>query len=154
MASDIKHIVFDLDGVLTDGKQYITIYGNKKHKAVNARDKLGIKRLLSAGYTVTILTLDDWPGARAWFERIGCNFVAIENKALYHVKPGTLGVGDDRDDYEWLFKCDGPFAVQDADPWLLNRIDILTLPVNGGCGVVNYVENFLYDTHNRASSEE
>jgi 3-deoxy-D-manno-octulosonate 8-phosphate phosphatase (KDO 8-P phosphatase) len=152
MASDIKHIVFDLDGVLTDGKQYITIYGNKKHKAVNARDKLGIKRLLAAGYTVTILTLDDWPGAKAWFERIGCNFVSIENKALYHVKPGTLGVGDDRDDMEWLIKCDIALTVNDGDPFLQRQMK--SLLVNGGCGVVNYIENYLYDTHNRASSEE
>jgi len=146
----IEHIIFDLDGVLTDGKQHVNYKGQKVTKAFNARDKLAMKRLIARGMKITILTLDDWPGAKVWFENIGCEFVATKDKSQYPINSeNSIGVGDDRDDWQWLSKCTYSFAVSDADP-LLKEIT-RALHCKGGKGVVNHIENFLYDTHNRAS---
>lgn len=141
---NIKHIIFDLDGVLTDGKQYIDASGGKQLKAVSARDKLGLKRLIAQGYQITILTMDDWAGTKTWFEGIGCKFFVTHRKNLFPIdKESTIGVGDDRDDYQWLCKCAYSYTVSDADPDLQEKKDITVLSVKGGAGVVNYIENIL-----------
>lgn len=51
----IRLIIFDVDGVLTDGRLY---YGEKGEcfKSFNAKDGLGISRLVKNGYEVAIIT--------------------------------------------------------------------------------------------------
>jgi len=150
MAMTITHLIFDLDGVLTDGKQYIASAGNKLFKAVHARDKLALKKLISQGYRITILTMDDWPGARIWFEGIGCEFFVTDRKEEFQIDiSNSLGVGDDGEDWKWLSMCAYPFCVKDADPLLKELVNML--PVKGGAGVVNYIQNFLHDTYHRTS---
>ena len=54
-AKNIKLLLLDVDGVLTDGKLY---YGNsgEELKAFNIQDGLGIKLLQQAGIQVGIIT--------------------------------------------------------------------------------------------------
>jgi 3-deoxy-D-manno-octulosonate 8-phosphate phosphatase (KDO 8-P phosphatase) len=54
-ARDIKLLVLDVDGVLTDGRLW---YGNNNEelKAFDIQDGLGIKLLMSAGIDVAIIT--------------------------------------------------------------------------------------------------
>lgn len=54
-AAQIKMLVLDVDGVLTDGRLY---YGNsgEELKAFNIKDGLGIKLLRDAGVKVAIIT--------------------------------------------------------------------------------------------------
>lgn len=54
-AAHIKLAVFDVDGVLTDGKLWYTADG-REIKAFNALDGLGLKRLLANGIEVAIIT--------------------------------------------------------------------------------------------------
>lgn len=54
-AARVKLAVFDVDGVLTDGKLWYTADG-REIKAFNALDGFGLKRLLSNGIEVAIIT--------------------------------------------------------------------------------------------------
>lgn len=54
-ARAIRLAVFDVDGVLTDGKLYYGADGSE-HKAFHVRDGLGIKLLQRAGIQVAIIT--------------------------------------------------------------------------------------------------
>jgi len=140
----VKNIIIDLDGVLTDGKQYIDASGEKIMKAVHARDKLALRRLIASGYNVVVLTSDDWPGARFWFVNIGCEFAVAKEKHLQNINwQESIGIGDDFADLQWLEMCAMAFCPFDADPRLLDNAYIETLDSPGGGGVVCEVEAFL-----------
>ncbi len=55
LAKDIKLLIFDVDGVLTDGTLYLTDE-NIEFKAFNSLDGLGIKLLLETGVEIAIIT--------------------------------------------------------------------------------------------------
>ena len=50
-AAQIQLVIFDVDGVLTDGRLYLGNDGNE-YKAFHIRDGHGIKMLLEAGVEV------------------------------------------------------------------------------------------------------
>ena len=54
-AARVKLAVFDVDGVLTDGKLWYTADGHEL-KAFNVLDGLGMKRLMAHGVEVAIIT--------------------------------------------------------------------------------------------------
>lgn len=55
IAKDIKLLILDVDGVLTDGR-IILDNGNNEHKAFHVRDGHGIRMLIHAGIKVAIIT--------------------------------------------------------------------------------------------------
>ena len=54
-AANIRMLVLDVDGVLTDGKLYFDHAGNEM-KAFNTRDGLGMKALQRCGIEVAVIT--------------------------------------------------------------------------------------------------
>nr|VFJ42886.1 MAG: 3-deoxy-D-manno-octulosonate 8-phosphate phosphatase (KDO 8-P phosphatase) [Candidatus Kentron sp. DK]VFJ58319.1 MAG: 3-deoxy-D-manno-octulosonate 8-phosphate phosphatase (KDO 8-P phosphatase) [Candidatus Kentron sp. DK] len=54
-AADVRLVVFDVDGVLTDGRLYFDGAGNE-YKAFHARDGHGLKILMQSGVEVGIIT--------------------------------------------------------------------------------------------------
>lgn len=54
-ASKIELAVFDVDGVLTDGRLYL-LPGGQEMKVFHASDGLGLKRLLAAGIEVALIS--------------------------------------------------------------------------------------------------
>lgn len=54
-ASKIQLAVFDVDGVLTDGRLYL-LPGGQEMKVFHASDGLGLKRLLAAGIEVALIS--------------------------------------------------------------------------------------------------
>lgn len=141
---EIRNIIIDLDGCMTDGKQYIDENGEKIMKAVHARDKLALRRLIARGYNVVVLTSDDWPGARIWFENIGCEFAVAKEKHLQNINwSESIGIGDDIADEQWLEMCALAFCPFDADRRLFENEYIETLNSPGGGGVVCEMEQFL-----------
>ncbi|MGV6859211.1 MAG: 3-deoxy-manno-octulosonate-8-phosphatase KdsC [bacterium] len=55
IAQNIKLVIFDIDGVLTDGSLFIGDDG-QEYKAFNSKDGHGIRMLLDSGIDVAILT--------------------------------------------------------------------------------------------------
>lgn len=54
-AADIELVIFDVDGVLTDGRLYVTENG-EEIKAFHSRDGHGMKMLQSTGVKIAIIT--------------------------------------------------------------------------------------------------
>ena len=136
----ITHIVFDLDGVLTDGRQHIDADGKKQFKTVHCRDKTAIKRLIDAGLKVVVLTMDDWPGAFTWFQEMGCTVIYTREKEGENLPwDKCLGIGDDITDIPFLSRCELSACPKDAHPALLQVVDKV-IDVNGGGGVASMVE--------------
>ncbi len=54
-ARDIRCVIFDIDGVMTDCKLYLS-HDGEEIKAVNVRDGLGIKLLMNNGIEVAVIS--------------------------------------------------------------------------------------------------
>ena len=54
-ASHIKLVIFDVDGVLTDGTLFVGDDG-QEYKAFNSKDGLGMKLLQASGVEIGIIT--------------------------------------------------------------------------------------------------
>lgn len=54
-AARVQVMVFDVDGVMTDGKLYLSGHGEEM-KAMHAQDGLGLKRLQGAGITPAVIS--------------------------------------------------------------------------------------------------
>jgi len=54
-AANIRMLILDVDGVLTDGKLYFDHNGNES-KAFNTRDGMGMKALQRVGIEVAVIT--------------------------------------------------------------------------------------------------
>jgi 3-deoxy-D-manno-octulosonate 8-phosphate phosphatase (KDO 8-P phosphatase) len=68
--SQIKCIVAEIDGVLTDGKTWLNHHGHKQRK-FSVRDSLAIRRLIKAGYSFAVATSNVDDEILEHFERIG-----------------------------------------------------------------------------------
>ena len=55
LASNICMVIFDVDGVLTDGSLYLSDSGQEL-KAFNSRDGHGMKMLQEAGISIAVIT--------------------------------------------------------------------------------------------------
>lgn len=140
MANKISTVILDLDGVLTNGKQYIDSAGHKLFKAVSARDKMALRRLIAKGYRVIVLTADDWSGARVWFEDIGCEFIVSKGKEMLPLPfHEAIGVGDDIHDIGWLEKCYLKYVPEDGN----KQLPYVRLNTKGGAGIVCEVEQLI-----------
>ena len=152
----ITTIALDVDGVLTDGRQYMLSTGVKLCKTFHARDRQAIRRLLEAGYRIVIMSADDFDGAREWAETIiadngnKAEFIYTRNKDLEVLDwPHTLGVADDIADAPFLEKCALGCVPNDADERLLsgNKLNndwrFRELYSAGGRGVVCEIEEML-----------
>lgn len=79
--SNIKLLVLDVDGTLTDGGLYYTESGEEL-KRFNVKDGQGIKLLLSAGIDVAIITASAAPATLHRAKKLGISHVqtGIEDK--------------------------------------------------------------------------
>jgi len=139
----LRHLLLDLDGVLTDGKQYIGPDGEKMFKAFHTRDIRAIRFFVSRGVGVTIVTADGWSGAGEWAYRTGADLIVTRNKMNICKHRPRLNlseaafIGDDLWDLELLHIVQWPVCPLDAHR-LLHEVDgIHVVDVNGGQGVVS-----------------
>jgi len=145
---DIRLLLLDVDGVLTDGS---IIYDdqNIETKVFNVKDGLGIRLLLNAGIQVGVIT-----GRASKALKNRCANLGIEN--LYDgihdkvsaldtvlkktgVKIGeTAFIGDDLPDLSVLKKVGVSIAVRDAEETVRKHADIVT-NAKGGDGAVREI---------------
>jgi 3-deoxy-D-manno-octulosonate 8-phosphate phosphatase (KDO 8-P phosphatase) len=123
-AQDIRAAIFDVDGVLTDGRIYISERG-EEFKAFNTLDGHGLKLLAQGGIAPIVITGRDSPAVRRRVNDLGIAHAVygVHDKlaAAQHVM-GTLGIG-------W----DAMAAI--GDDWpdlpLLARAALACAPANG-----------------------
>jgi 3-deoxy-D-manno-octulosonate 8-phosphate phosphatase (KDO 8-P phosphatase) len=91
----LRAAIFDVDGVLTDGRVYIGA-GGEEFKAFNTLDGHGLKLLMKAGITPVVITGRDSPGVRRRVADLGIAhaFYGVSDK-LAAAEPllGSLNLG-------------------------------------------------------------
>ena len=118
MASVTNKLLLDVDGVLTDGKVYVTHKG-ERFKAFHSRDNRAIAQFVAAGWIV-------WKSADKSERAI---------KAITNEEP-FIAVGDDVFDLDMLGCARRAFCPSDADQEVKRMHYVETLDVKGGDGIV------------------
>lgn len=109
-----KTIVCDLDGVLTDGKQYITSDGSKLFKAFHSRDVAAIRELIFNGWRFVIVTADDDDSGKHFAVKVGAEFLVLRDKSQIQF-PYQVAIGDSAWDVPMLEKAEFAFYPSDGD---------------------------------------
>ncbi|QOC21879.1 hypothetical protein IC757_12690 [Wenzhouxiangella sp. AB-CW3] len=155
-AAGIQLAVFDIDGVMTDGRLYFTDSG-EQGKAFHVRDGLGLKALMSHGINVAVITARVSSALDRRMRELGIERVmqghqdkhrALESLLqLEGVGPeATCYTGDDLVDWPAMRHCALKCAPADADEWIRSRADFVTNR-DGGHGAVREVCELLLDAH-------
>jgi len=147
-ASKIKLIIFDVDGVLTDGSLFLSDDGQEQ-KAFNSRDGLGMVMLRQSGVAVGIIT-----GRTSELVKIRMKSLGVEHlyqgqddkNIAYQELKNKLSISDDEVAYVGDDIVDLPVmtqvglavAVQDAHP-LTKELAHWVTEANGGRGAAREI---------------
>lgn len=147
-AKDIKLLIFDVDGVLTDGRIIIGDDG-QEYKAFHSRDGHGMKLLQYTGVEIAIITGRTSKTVEHRMNGLGINHVyqgqriklpayeALINKL--NLQPEQCAyVGDDWVDLAIMSRVGLAIAVQDADSHVKQHAHWIT-PSCGGQGAAREV---------------
>lgn len=151
-AKNLKLLILDVDGVLTDGKLFFDNDGNE-YKSFHAQDGHGIKLLRQTGVEVAVISGRKSKSVELRMKNLGIVHVyqGHENKiAAFNEIVEKLGitpeqaahVGDDVIDLPVMIRVGLAIAVNDANFAVKQRADwCTTLP--GGQGAVREVCDFI-----------
>lgn len=153
-AAHVRCAVFDIDGVMTDGRLYLGPDG-QEFKAVSVRDGLGIKLLLKAGIEVAVISGRPSLAMEQRLRSLGVRhlFMNTEDKLpAFQSLQATLGVsdaecavmGDDTPDLPLLERAGLALTVADAHP-ALRKVVHWTSVHAGGCGAVREACDLILD---------
>lgn len=132
----------DVDGVLTDGKIWVTHKGEIS-KGFNSRDLAAIRELIANGHQVHIVTASSWPGAESYINKSGAEFHVLRNKEEIPFRY-DVAIGDSAWDIPMLKKARFMFCPADAQTEVRFIKDINVLQTKGGNGVMaEIVEIFI-----------
>jgi 3-deoxy-D-manno-octulosonate 8-phosphate phosphatase (KDO 8-P phosphatase) len=144
-ARRLRLMIFDVDGVMTDGALYYADSG-EEIKAFNVRDGQGIKLLQAAGVKTAIITSRRSRLVELRAQNLGIGHLkqGVEDKlAAYEQLTAECGltaeqtgfVGDDVVDLPVLRRCGLAIAVPDAPEMLKQYVHYVTR-AHGGHGAV------------------
>ncbi len=130
-AKKVRIVIFDVDGVLTDGSLFIGDDG-QEYKAFNSRDGHGMVMLQHTGIKLAIITGRTSEVVRIRMEGLGIEHVyqgRRDKLPAYEDLKQTLGVddeaiayvGDDIVDLPIMRRAGLPIAVADAHPLVLEH---------------------------------
>jgi 3-deoxy-D-manno-octulosonate 8-phosphate phosphatase (KDO 8-P phosphatase) len=135
-ARAVRMIVFDVDGVLTDGSLFYGDHG-EEYKAFNSRDGHGIKMLRASGVATGIITgrTSQVVLHRARNLGIAHIFQGAEDKLeafdklllSVNLEPGQIAyMGDDLVDLPVINRCGLAITVPDAPTEVKTRCQVIT----------------------------
>lgn len=156
-AKQIKLVVFDVDGVLTDGSLFFGDDG-QEYKAFNSRDGHGMKMLRETGVEVGIITGRQSEVVKHRMNNLGIEHVyqgKLEKLPAFEELIAKLGVtkdqvayaGDDVVDLPVILKVGLAIAVQDAHA-LVKQHAHWTTPNGGGRGAARDVCELIMQAQN------
>jgi 3-deoxy-D-manno-octulosonate 8-phosphate phosphatase (KDO 8-P phosphatase) len=144
-ARRLRMMIFDVDGVMTDGMLYYADSGEEM-KAFNVRDGQGIKLLQAAGVTAAIITSRRSRLVELRAQNLGITHLvqgAEDKLAAFSELTAACGftaeqagfVGDDMVDLPVLRRCGLAITVPDAPKVLKQYVQYVTR-ARGGHGAV------------------
>jgi len=144
----IRLVVFDIDGVFTDGRFYLSDDGVES-KAFSTQDGYGIRRLLDAGVAVAVISGRKSAAVQQRMVELGVRHVVqgcTDKIAAFDAITAKLNindaecayVGDDIPDLPLLKKAGTSIAVANAVAELHRECDFVT-QARGGFGAVREV---------------
>lgn len=147
-AAQVRLLIMDVDGVLTDGKLYFTSDGQEL-KSFHARDGHGLKLLQRSGVETAVISGRSSPAVALRMSSLGVRhvFQGCENKLepyqtllnrLNLLPEQTAFVGDDILDLPLMRRAGLAVAVADAH-FSLHASAHWTTSVAGGLGAVREV---------------
>jgi 3-deoxy-D-manno-octulosonate 8-phosphate phosphatase (KDO 8-P phosphatase) len=160
-AAQIQLVIFDVDGVLTDGRLYLGNDGNE-YKAFHIRDGHGIKMLLDAGVEVAIISGRCAASVERRMTDLGIRhaYLGVQDKlAAFDSLLVRLGltaeqvafVGDDLIDLPVMARVGLAIAVRDADPFVRQHAHWQT-PSRGGRGAARDVCELLLEARGQLAA--
>lgn len=161
-AARVRLAIFDVDGVLTDGR---LIYAEDGHelKAFHVHDGLGLKRLLANHVEVAVITARMSMIVTERMAELGVAHVyqgqddklACYEQLLHALKlkdDEVAYTGDDLPDLAVMQRVGFSIAVANAHPWVRERARWRT-QLRGGEGAVREVCDLLLAAHGKADEE-
>jgi len=142
---NIKAVILDVDGVMTDGGLYV--FENGEHvRRFNVKDGWGIKELMKHGIHVAVISAGSGEGLRKRLNHLGIKDVFLSTKdklATFKRYALEIGVppsevaymGDDMPDFALLNYIGLPCCPADAMPAVASVCQFVS-KYNGGYGAV------------------
>lgn len=148
---NIKILVLDVDGTLTDGKIYMGENG-ELFKAFNCHDAVGIRKLPEMGIETIIITgrISQIVENRAKEMNISYVYQNVANKKeklieILHEKNLTYHnvayIGDDINDYEAMINCEFKACPNDATDIIKNICDYVSPKKCNEAAVRDIIDN-------------
>ena len=148
LLNKITTFVFDVDGVLTNGKILVTTEG-EMYREMNTRDGFALKYALLKGFNIGIISGGTNQGVKKRLENLGVNkvYLGIHEKDIalddfintYNINPEeVLYMGDDVPDMPVMEKVGVATCPQDAVPDVKRIADYVSHK-NGGDGCVREI---------------
>ncbi len=152
LARNIKLIIFDVDGVLTDGTLFFDNAG-EEYKAFNSKDGHGLRMLLECGLQAAIITGRKSHLVEHRMRDLGIEIVfqGYRDKrpafneliAQTGLQPQQVAyMGDDVVDLPIMTQVGMAIAVKDAHPFVQQHADYITDKA-GGCGAAREAIEFI-----------
>ena len=140
---NITTLVFDIDGVLTDGT-LILLPGGAMVRRMNIKDGYGLQLAIKKGYHIVIISGGNSPEAEERLAKLGVKhiYMRCENKkealqqfmVQYNLQAGEiLFMGDDIPDFEVMDMVGLPCCPRDAVAEIKEIAKYIS-PVKGGEG--------------------
>ena len=147
-AAEIKLLILDVDGVMTDGSIFFTDRG-EEIKCFNVKDGYGLRRLMKAGIEVAIITGREAGAVEHRAKNLGIKnvFQGIKDKGSVCLKlleqedlkkDQVCCIGDDLPDISMFNHVGFPVAVADAAKEVRDAASYVTKKA-GGKGAVREI---------------
>ena len=148
---EIKLIIFDFDGVMTDNTALVDSEG-KEYVKVSREDGLSLNLLKKKGFEILVLSSEKNKVVKARCKKLNLEYFNGVGKKINCLKQilkqkkisplNVIYVGNDLNDLECMNYVGFAIAVNDADERIIKASD-LKLKKKGGEGVVKEIYNLL-----------
>ena len=159
-ANDVRLLVLDVDGVLTDGRLYFSARGEEL-KCFHVRDGAGVVQLLRAGLQIAVISGRQSKAVEQRMAELGVTWIrqGVHDKlAALRELMDILGLGpqavasmgDDTPDLPVLEVVRLAIAVADAHPSVKSQAHYVT-QLTGGQGAVREVCDLILESQRRVA---